>query len=1121
MSEEEGPPPDPAEAADALMGLVSGGGGGSDDKPKIDDDNDDEGGESPTHHARQLSQRSIDDIANRIALGHNKDDDGEDDGEDGEDSDATTPLAEVVDEEDEKSSNVDTSKAVAPVHHLAGFADPVVLPTRSKSDSSAAVMAGGGSGGGLAAKIMGAAGRAFFGGGGSARKKKGSSLLTEGASEADDKDGDLMDEDMPVDDVGHGEEYKGDDDQGEDVPMPDAADVGEAVKDSEEVIEIDDSDEDEGDGSDDDFAINKEIFFGGKDTGGEDQNNNKGDGSENIVVALPAAEAIMAAIGTDGAVTATATLMEENEETDEEEAAAIKIIQDEIMQEQQQQDEAEEVEEGGSQQRQAGGEKHGGNEGEGGDKDGPTEEENTTATATDDRAARDTALALNRDALYSTYEANYATLQSERDELRRELSTKDDESTKQREGYNALKEEMQKMRVQMESTNVEKESLRGLIQTEKSKNDEAQRQLTDANERTDRIERESDSLRSEIARLTKSNDEYNALLANMSTQHSKSSSEAMPLRLQVKRLEQELDVVQSHSTYLEGELSGRNDVISNLRQSHSSELRSLRGELTAAQLTLEQRERDLSSARTIAEQSSTDIDRITKKMYDNELEYNQQRQLLEGDLEHERELVALKEQRTLLAEEQRDSLLREVEELKTLAKEAAHEASRVGDDMRDRLNEGIESAVKEVREEERRKRDELEERLNSAEGARLRLEEDILNKPTPRRGRRAVPPAITDGTAGGGALLMLEEEGGGDSDPLSLTDLYTRLAQTEDDLRSANAENQKLKIFIQRIQRDVAAKTPIFHQKQVELEGALEELDVTVERLEYARQEVVDVRADNRDLEVRCGQLDREVNEMRRENVDLARQVQSLLQRRSGEDTDDMVTFTDIVSLQGQNQKLLRGHNAMSTKITELEAKIKNNPDEVELKSLRSEVGSLREEREKQSKLVAGIVHQRDLYRALVAKNDAPMVSGEDQFALADARADQLPLIEARNHDLTEEVSKLKAEVSVTKHENEALQGRLARVDAHANELTTSNERMRGDLTAAKSTVARLEIDVKHYQGKVERLESSLEGIKNENESEVKRKGQLEELLNKTQGHLEAVRGELAKKEQQYQQVSC
>ena len=105
-------------------------------------------------------------------------------------------------------------------------------------------------------------------------------------------------------------------------------------------------------------------------------------------------------------------------------------------------------------------------------------------------------------------------------------------------------------------------------------------------------------------------------------------------------------------------------------------------------------------------------------------------------------------------------------------------------------------------------------------------------------------------------------------------------------------------------------------------------------------------------------------------------------------------------------------------------------------------------------------------------------------------------------------------------HEREALAGRLARVDAHAEELMASNDRLRGELTVCKATAARAKVDVSHYQGNCERLESLVEATRQENESEARRRGQLEELLNTTQSHLEAARGELAKKEQQYQQVS-
>eukprot|EP00985_Skeletonema_marinoi_P025688 scaffold19105_cov113-Skeletonema_marinoi.AAC.1 len=256
--------------------------------------------------------------------------------------------------------------------------------------------------------------------------------------------------------------------------------------------------------------------------------------------------------------------------------------------------------------------------------------------------------------------------------------------------------------------------------------------------------------------------------------------------------------------------------------------------------------------------------------------------------------------------------------------------------------------------------------------------------------------------------------------------------------------------------------------------------------------------------------MEREVNGLKRENVELASQVQSLLQRRAAE-SGDVITFCDIQTIQTQNQELVRQHNSMREKIEEMESQ----DYKVELDQLRTEIVSLREEREKQSNLVAGIVHQRDLYRALVAKNDASSIdNGADQLALADARAEQLPIIEAKNRDLTEEVTKLRADVSSFNLEKEALEGRLKCLESLNNDLTGSNQRQNGDFVAARAEAARSKIDAKHYQDRCDRLTVSLDDIKSEKDSLSAGKKQVEQLYIQTQTNLDVARSELSKKEQ-------
>lgn len=172
------------------------------------------------------------------------------------------------------------------------------------------------------------------------------------------------------------------------------------------------------------------------------------------------------------------------------------------------------------------------------------------------------------------------------------------------------------------------------------------------------------------------------------------------------------------------------------------------------------------STRMAGEHSSLEVGRLQKKLYDREMEFNDRRELLEQDLNKERELV--------LAEDQRASLLREVEELKTLAKQATNEAVRQSEDILGRL-----TAVQRVREEEERKSAEMEECLQAVQEAKLRLENDVLNTATPRKRRITGGEqfAMTDGGESN-SLMMLNDDAG----PLSLTDMYTRLAETEDEL---------------------------------------------------------------------------------------------------------------------------------------------------------------------------------------------------------------------------------------------------------------------------------------------------------------------------------------------------
>ena len=195
---------------------------------------------------------------------------------------------------------------------------------------------------------------------------------------------------------------------------------------------------------------------------------------------------------------------------------------------------------------------------------------------------------LNREAHLSANESNYAAIEGERDRLRRRLAERDAEA-------NECSAERDGLAAELEGAREELRRWRGgdaaaadaAVSSERARHSETWAELELAGERTDRMDREADGLRAEISRLARTNGESAALLSAMPSQHSCSSGKTAPLRLQVRRFEQELDAVSSHSNYLDGKLSNRNNEIASLKRNHLVRVWALRSELDGVQLVLE------------------------------------------------------------------------------------------------------------------------------------------------------------------------------------------------------------------------------------------------------------------------------------------------------------------------------------------------------------------------------------------------------------------------------------------------------------------------------------------------------------------------------------------------------
>ena len=526
----------------------------------------------------------------------------------------------------------------------------------------------------------------------------------------------------------------------------------------------------------------------------------------------------------------------------------------------------------------------------------------------------------------------------------------------------------------------------------------------------------------------------------------------------------------------------------------------------------------------------TDLEASENRRREQEREAIDAQQSLEEELLNERRLVDLAKDAKDRMQARYEQTRKEMESMKKLAVAAEADARAEMDRLVAEAEERGRLALVEADEEHARATERLEAKLRDAEEGRKRIEDGLLSTPTPLRRRKrlaiaaeGVSDAAGGAAAGAGGAAAADEEG-----PLSLTDLYEAKAAVEDELLYERRERARLELYLKKIQLDIESKTPEIRRRQRAYEVAIQSQDELKARLSQALDEAEMARGEQKNLVVEKGQLETSCRDLRAENTDLAKQVQALLRAQAGTGggsaNDDIVEFQSIDELQVRNQRLLREHRRLNNKVAELEKELNTDETQAKLAECQTELAVLREERDKQATLVAGIVQQRDLYRALVAKHDGNLLTspeGQGGNSGTLALTDRAASLQEDNKKLNDEVARLTAELSAAKSSQEALEERLARLDAHATDLSASVQRLNGSLTAANSSTARAEADASYHQDRSKRLEVQLEDIRNELANASAAGKELDKVNATLQESLAEARADSSRNEMQLRQVEA
>ncbi|XP_013172192.1 PREDICTED: nucleoprotein TPR-like isoform X2 [Papilio xuthus] len=232
---------------------------------------------------------------------------------------------------------------------------------------------------------------------------------------------------------------------------------------------------------------------------------------------------------------------------------------------------------------------------------------------------------------------------------------------------------------------------------------------------------------------------------------------------------------------------------------------------------------------------------------------------------------------------------------------------------------------------------------------------------------------------------------------MSLTQIYSQLVKVTDDLSREKEENRRLTTTINNIVQELEERAPMLQKQRAEYEETLDCNSALSQQIELLTIECNRLRDDYNEASRLSNHYNRENVKLKGELADLGRQVCFLLKEiehsRGGLLNGDhdashaesntsnasdnnssrimsktLVTFSDIQELQSNNQKLLRMIRELTDKQEELEKhkeQFETGEMQNKIDSLKTRISELTEAQDRQTKMVTGLIRQRDMFKKL------------------------------------------------------------------------------------------------------------------------------------------------------------
>ncbi|XP_028977579.2 translocated promoter region b, nuclear basket protein isoform X2 [Esox lucius] len=488
---------------------------------------------------------------------------------------------------------------------------------------------------------------------------------------------------------------------------------------------------------------------------------------------------------------------------------------------------------------------------------------------------------------------------------------------------------------------------------------------------------EVEYLSEDVQRLNDKVAEVSASKMELQLKLDELESSEVNIKYREKRMEQEKELLQGQTTWLNAELKAKSDELLALSRQKGNEILELKCSLENKEDELNRVQDQLTSLKTSGESLQKQAEDLINKLKEAKDQQASMEETFRNELNANIKLSNLYKGAVEDAEAKSEELNGAVEELQKLLKDAG-EANKA---LEVRLQEMDGCREKEVAE--------WKERISSLEkeleNANELLSDAKLRGPV---GAASLLSNETMTTMSPTAAAVAKIKPG-----MKLTELYTAYVDSQESLQLERVENKRVNKYLDDIVREVEAKGPLLKRQRDEHERMQKSVASLSAKLEQAIKEVHRLQKEADEANKRSSVLERDNQRSEVQLADMAQQVRVLLieleeargnhvahdEGVSSADisstseviTQHLVTFRGVGELQQQNQRILLALRELSEAQEREETEAvgtKRSELELSLEKAQAELEALREQRGHQMQLAESIVRQRDMYRVLLAQ---------------------------------------------------------------------------------------------------------------------------------------------------------